>query len=93
MKRKVLLHGLLVFSLLLCNSIVYAEEEIAGYYKVTDGIITYVGFLGGGGYTITLSRDNMKITYCHVSPNFLTRSAPEKTPSLSMTKLILTSAY
>ena len=40
MKRKVLLHGLLVFSLLLCNSIVYAEEEIAGYYKVTDGIIT-----------------------------------------------------
>ena len=37
----------------------------------TDGLITYVGFLGGGGYTITLSNENMKITYCHVSPNFL----------------------
>ena len=37
----------------------------------TDGKITYLGFLGGGGYTITLSNENMKLTYCHVSPNFL----------------------
>ena len=36
-----------------------------------DGKITYTGFLGGGGYTITLSKDNMKITYCHVSPNYI----------------------
>lgn len=36
-----------------------------------DGEITYLGFLGGGGYTITLTSDNMKITYCHVSPNFI----------------------
>lgn len=36
-----------------------------------DGEITYVGFLGGGGYTITLTSNNMKITYCHVSPNFI----------------------
>lgn len=36
-----------------------------------DGEITYLGFLGGGGYTITLTSDNMKITYCHVSPNFV----------------------
>ncbi len=36
-----------------------------------DGKITYTGFLGGGGYTITLSNENMKITYCHVSPIFL----------------------
>lgn len=36
-----------------------------------DGTITYTGFLGGGGFTITLSNDNMKITYCHVSPNFI----------------------
>lgn len=39
-----------------------------------DGEITYTGFLGGGGYTITLSKDNMKITYCHVSPNFLVKT-------------------
>lgn len=38
---------------------------------VVEGEITFTGFLGGGGYTITLSRDNMKITYCHVSPNYI----------------------
>lgn len=38
-----------------------------------DGQITYTGFLGGGGYTVTLSKDNMKITYCHVSPIFLVK--------------------
>ena len=38
-----------------------------------DGEITYTGFLGGGGYTITLSSGDMKITYCHVSPNFLVK--------------------
>jgi murein DD-endopeptidase MepM/ murein hydrolase activator NlpD len=41
-------------------------------YAICDGEITFASFLGGGGYTITLSaNDNMKITYCHVSPNFL----------------------
>lgn len=40
-------------------------------YAVCDGEITFVGFLGGGGYTITLSVDSMKITYCHVSPKFI----------------------
>ncbi len=38
---------------------------------VCDGKITFTGFLGGGGYTITLSVNNMKITYCHVSPNYI----------------------
>ena len=37
-----------------------------------NGIITFTGFLGGGGYTITLSADDtLKITYCHVSPNYI----------------------
>jgi murein DD-endopeptidase MepM/ murein hydrolase activator NlpD len=41
-------------------------------YAICDGEITFADFLGGGGYTITLSaNDNIKITYCHVSPNFL----------------------
>lgn len=40
-------------------------------YAVCDGKITFCDFLGGGGYTITLLNDNMKITYCHVSPNFV----------------------
>ena len=38
-----------------------------------DGTITFAGFLGGGGYTITLSSGNLKITYCHVSPIFLVK--------------------
>ena len=40
---------------------------------ITDGKITFTGFLGGGGYTITLSINNMKITYCHVSPNYIVK--------------------
>lgn len=37
-----------------------------------DGQITFVGFLGGGGYTITITTsENLKISYCHVSPNFI----------------------
>ena len=42
-------------------------------HAICDGKITYTGFLGGGGYTITLSVNNMKITYCHVSPLFLVK--------------------
>lgn len=42
-----------------------------------DGIVSYCGFLGGGGYTITLTNDDMKITYCHVSPNFLVQVGQE----------------
>jgi len=37
---------------------------------IADGIISYTGFLGGGGYTITLTHEDLKITYCHTDPNF-----------------------
>lgn len=40
---------------------------------VCNGKITFTGFLGGGGYTITLSTNNIKITYCHVSPNYIVK--------------------
>lgn len=40
---------------------------------VTSGKITFASFLGGGGYTITLSKDNMKFTYCHVSPYYIVK--------------------
>ena len=37
-----------------------------------DGKITFTGFLGGGGYTITLTTsDSLKISYCHVSPDYI----------------------
>lgn len=38
---------------------------------LNDGQITFRSFLGAGGYTITLSFDNYKVSYCHVSPNFI----------------------
>lgn len=39
-------------------------------------MISYVGFLGGGGYTITLTDDHsekgeIKYSYCHCDPNFI----------------------
>ena len=38
---------------------------------ITSGEITFASFLGGGGYTITLTSGNIKFTYCHVSPNYI----------------------
>ena len=38
---------------------------------ITDGIITFAGFSGSGGFTITYKCNNLKIPYCHVSPNLL----------------------
>lgn len=38
---------------------------------VTSGKITFTGFFGGGGYTITLTHGDMKFTYCHVSPHYI----------------------
>lgn len=41
------------------------------FVAVADGVITFCSFLGAGGYTITLSFDNYKVTYCHASPNYI----------------------
>ena len=40
---------------------------------ITSGEITFANFLGGGGYTITLTSGNIKFTYCHVSPNYIVK--------------------
>lgn len=47
--------------------------EGTSLFAVCDGKITFTGFLGGGGYTITLKPEgeNIKFTYCHVSPNYI----------------------
>lgn len=41
------------------------------FVAVNDGVITFRQFLGAGGYTITLSFDNFKVSYCHCDPNFI----------------------
>lgn len=48
-------------------------KEGSPLLAIIDGEITFADFLGGGGYTITLSNNNIKITYCHVSPNFIVK--------------------
>ncbi len=41
------------------------------FIAVADGEITFRNFLGAGGYTITLSFGNFKVSYCHSDPNFI----------------------
>ena len=36
-----------------------------------SGIVTFIGFKGAGGYTITITNSNFSASYCHVSPNFI----------------------
>ena len=55
------------------SGIYIPAPEGTQFIAVADGEITFTGFLGGGGYTITLSVDNMRITYCHVSPTYIVK--------------------
>ena len=41
------------------------------FIAVADGEITFRQFLGAGGYTITLSFSNFRVSYCHCDPNFI----------------------
>lgn len=43
------------------------------FIAINDGEITFTSFLGAGGYTITLSFDKLRITYCHCDPNFIVK--------------------
>ena len=45
--------------------------EGSKFVAINDGEITFCSFLGAGGYTITLSFDNFKVSYCHCDPNFI----------------------
>ena len=47
------------------------------FIAVHDGTITFREFLGAGGYTITLSFDNFKVSYCHCNPNFIVEEGQE----------------
>lgn len=48
------------------------------FIAVTNGTVSFVGFLGGGGFTITLTDSNksngeIKYSYCHSNPNFIVK--------------------
>jgi len=38
---------------------------------VFSGTVTYTGFSGAGGFTVTVKHENFTASYCHVSPLFL----------------------
>jgi len=48
-----------------------AAAEGSDILAITDGIISFAGFLGGGGYTLTLTASPFQISYCHLSPIYL----------------------
>lgn len=39
--------------------------------SMLSGIVSYTGFSGGGGFTVTINSGEFVISYCHVSPDFL----------------------
>lgn len=40
-------------------------------YSVISGKVTFVGFQGANGYTISIKNNNIEVLFCHVSPNFM----------------------
>ena len=49
--------------------------ELTSIYAVCDMTVYFSGWGAGGGYTISVNVNNhLKISYCHVHPNFLPKS-------------------
>ena len=46
----------------------------ANIVSIFSGTVTYTGFSGPGGFTITIKNGNYIASYCHVSPIFLVRT-------------------
>lgn len=40
-------------------------------YSISNGTISYIGFLGANGYSIIVSFESFEIIYGHVSPNYI----------------------
>lgn len=71
--RLILVIGMLL--LLLLRHIILASilvlQHGSNIVSAFNGIVTFVGFNGGGGYTVIIQGDEFTASYCHVSPNFL----------------------
>ena len=48
-----------------------AAPAASNIIAVCSGKVTFTGFYGAGGYTVTIQNNNLSISYCHVSPSFL----------------------
>lgn len=40
-------------------------------FSICSGIVTFASWGAGGGYTIVVENNNLKVSYCHVSPSFI----------------------
>ncbi len=48
-----------------------AAIEGTKLYSCISGKVTYLGFKGAGGYTLTVTSNNISVSFCHISPKFL----------------------
>lgn len=39
-------------------------------YSCISGTVTFLGFKGAGGYTLTVKSDNITVSFCHISSSF-----------------------
>lgn len=39
--------------------------------SICNGTVTFASWGAGGGYTLVIENGNFKISYCHISPNFI----------------------
>lgn len=39
--------------------------------SILSGTVTYTGFKGAGGFTVTVKNNDYQVSYCHVSPDFI----------------------
>lgn len=46
-------------------------QEGTYFLASISGTVVFTGFKGSGGYTIIIENNDIKVFYCHVSPNFL----------------------
>ena len=48
-------------------------KENTNIYSISNGTVTYTGFLGANGYSIIISSSSFEIIYGHVSPNYIVK--------------------
>ena len=48
-----------------------AATEGTPIYSCFPGKVTFTGFKGAGGYTLTIENGTISASYCHISPNYL----------------------
>ena len=61
----------LLVHLLITLELILVHQSGTNILAIFSGTVTYVGFSGAGGYTVTVKHENFTASYCHVSPNLL----------------------